>query len=177
MMMMMMMMIEVISLLKDFRFMIVYFELMCVAVQTMTATLWTGTNNGTVFIFTLNIPSGTRRSEEDVSCQLGKEIQLKHRAPVIAVAVIDGTNSPLPEAFEVEKGISKQPDPPHRVVICSEEQFKVSQQRVNWNSEYVKATSAAESLRTETVSDVLPPTPTAFHLLLFFLLIYLFIVS
>jgi len=96
-----------------------------ITVQMMTATLWTGTNNGTVFIFTLTIPSGTRRLEEDVSCQLGKEIQLKHRAPVIAVAVIDGTNSPLPEPYEVEKGSSKQPDPPHRVVICSEEQFKV----------------------------------------------------
>lgn len=119
------------SSMKDFVLKVVYFKLMCVAVQMMTATLWTGTNNGTVYIFTLTIPSGTRRSEEDVSCQLGKEIQLKHRAPVIAIAVIDGTNSPLPEPFEVEKGISKQPDPPHRVVICSEEQFKVSQHRVH----------------------------------------------
>jgi lethal(2) giant larvae protein len=93
----------------------------------MTATLWAGTNNGTVFIFTVTIPSGTRRTEEDVSCQLGKEIQLKHRAPVIAIAVIDGTNSPLPEPYEVEKGGVKQHDTsPHRVVICSEEQFKVN---------------------------------------------------
>ena len=122
--------------------------LICVSVQMMTATLWTGTNNGTVYIFTLTIPSGTRRSEEDVSCQLGKEIQLKHRAPVIAVAIVDGTNSPLPEPYEVEKGSSKQPDPPHRVVICSEEQFKVSQHRVHCSSGYIKATSAAESLRT-----------------------------
>ncbi|GFG32827.1 hypothetical protein Cfor_06328 [Coptotermes formosanus] len=96
-----------------------------ITVQMMTATLWAGTNNGTVFIFTLTIPLGTRRTEEDVSCQLGKEIQLKHRAPVIAVAVIDGTNSPLREPYEVEKGSSKQQDSPHRVVICSEEQFKI----------------------------------------------------
>ena len=120
-----------ISFLKDLGLKVIHFKLICVAVQMMTATLWTGTNNGTVFIFTLNIPSGTRRSEEDVSCQLGKEIQLKHRAPVIAVAVVDGTNSPLPEPYEVEKGSSKQQDLPHRVVICSEEQFKVSEYRVH----------------------------------------------
>jgi hypothetical protein len=165
--------VEVISSLEDLGLKIIYFKLVHVAVQMMTATLWTGTNNGTVFIFTLAIPSGTRRSEEDVTCQLGKEIQLKHRAPVIAVAVIDGTNSPLPEPFAVEKGSSKQQEPPHRVVICSEEQFKVSKHRVHCSSGYVKATSAADILRTETVSDILPPIPTAFHLLWFF--IYLFI--
>ncbi|PNF23205.1 Protein lethal(2) giant larvae [Cryptotermes secundus] len=96
-----------------------------ITVQMMTATMWAGTNNGTVFVFTVTIPSGARRTEEDVSCQLGKEIQLKHRAPVIGIAVIDGTNSPLPEPYVTEKGSSKQQDSPHRVVICSEEQFKI----------------------------------------------------
>lgn len=134
-----------VSSLKVLEVRLVYFKSICVAVQMMTATLWAGTNNGTVFIFTLTIPLGTRRTEEDVSCQLGKEIQLKHRAPVIAVAVIDGTNSPLREPYEVEKGSSKQQDSPHRVVICSEEQFKVSQHRVHRSSEYVKACSAAEA--------------------------------
>lgn len=96
----------------------------------MTATMWAGTNNGTVFVFTVTIPLGARRTEEDVSCQLGKEIQLKHRAPVIGIAVIDGTNSPLPEPYEMEKGSSKQQDSPHRVVICSEEQFKVNYENI-----------------------------------------------
>ncbi|XP_069685247.1 lethal(2) giant larvae protein homolog 1 isoform X2 [Periplaneta americana] len=96
-----------------------------ISVQAMTATLWAGTNNGTVFIFTVAIPSGSRRTEEDVTCQLAKEIQLKHRAPVIAIAVMDGTNSPLLEPFEIEKGGTKQDISPHRVVICSEEQFKI----------------------------------------------------
>jgi hypothetical protein len=139
---------------------LIYFKWECVAVQMMTATLWAGTNNGTVFIFTLAIPSGTRRTEEDVSCQLGKEIQLKHRAPVIAIAVIDGTNSPLPEPFEVEKGSSKQQDSPHRVVICSEEQFKVSQHSV------IEAFSAADVRELRLfIRWFGPPPPSAFNLL------------
>ncbi|XP_068084416.1 lethal(2) giant larvae protein homolog 1 [Anabrus simplex] len=98
-----------------------------ISVQNMSPTFWAGTNNGTVFVFTITIPSGQRRLEEDVSSQLGKEIQLKHRAPVIAIAVLDGANVPLPEPFEVTKGVRKPPDTssPHRVVICSEEQFKI----------------------------------------------------
>ena len=99
----------------------------CISVHTMSNSFWAGSNNGTVYVFTVAVPTGNRRSEEDVKCQLGKEIQLKHRAPVIAISVLDGASCPLPEPFEVEKAGVKQPDTssPHRVVICSEEQFKV----------------------------------------------------
>lgn len=45
------------------------------AVQTTTPTLWVGTNAGTVYVFTINIPGGERRSKEDVGCQIAKEIQ------------------------------------------------------------------------------------------------------
>lgn len=78
-------------------------------------------------MFTLAIPAGVRRTEEDVNCTLGKEIQLKHRAPVIAITILDGSSVPLPEPFEAEKGVSPGPDmaSPHRVVIASEEQFKI----------------------------------------------------
>ncbi|GBL82451.1 Lethal(2) giant larvae 1 [Araneus ventricosus] len=57
----------------------------------------------------------------------GKEIQLKHRAPVIAIEILDGSGHPLPEPFEVENNRAKSPDLSgnHRVIICSEEQFKV----------------------------------------------------
>ncbi|XP_058798890.1 lethal(2) giant larvae protein homolog 1 isoform X2 [Phymastichus coffea] len=98
-----------------------------ISMQNTTPTLWAGTNNGTVYVFTLAIPAGVRRTEEDVSCTLGKEIQLKHRAPVIAITILDGSNVPLPEPFEAEKGICPGPDmaSPHRVVIASEEQFKI----------------------------------------------------
>lgn len=97
------------------------------AVQNTTPTLWAGTNNGTVYVFTLAIPAGARRSEEDVNCTLGKEIQLKHRAPVIAITILDGSSVPLPEPYESEKGVAPGPDmtSPHRVVIASEEQFKI----------------------------------------------------
>ncbi|KAK2584775.1 hypothetical protein KPH14_007097 [Odynerus spinipes] len=98
-----------------------------ISMQNTTPTLWAGTNNGTVYVFTLAIPAGVRRMEEDVNCTLGKEIQLKHRAPVIAITILDGSNVPLPEPFEAEKGVSPGPDmaSPHRVVIASEEQFKI----------------------------------------------------
>ncbi|XP_008203812.1 lethal(2) giant larvae protein homolog 1 isoform X3 [Nasonia vitripennis] len=98
-----------------------------ISMQNTTPTLWAGTNNGTVYVFTLAIPAGVRRTEEDVNCTLGKEIQLKHRAPVIAITILDGSNIPLPEPFEAERGVCPGPDmaSPHRVVIASEEQFKI----------------------------------------------------
>lgn len=52
---------------------------------------------------------------------------MKHRAPVINMAVVDSQWHPLPGAFEVEHERAKAPDMAggHHVVICSEEQFKV----------------------------------------------------
>ncbi|KAJ8934155.1 hypothetical protein NQ318_012851, partial [Aromia moschata] len=90
-------------------------------------TLWAGTNNGTVYAFTITVPSASKRETDDVACHLAKEIQLKHRAPVIAIAVLDGSNKPLPEPLEVEKGVAPLPDTTqaHRVIIASEEQFKI----------------------------------------------------
>ncbi|XP_072932199.1 lethal(2) giant larvae protein homolog 1 isoform X2 [Epargyreus clarus] len=94
--------------------------------QNSTPTLWAGTNNGTVYAFTLNVPNTNKRKEEAVTCQLAKEIQLKHRAPVIGITVLDGASVPLPDPLEVERGVSPLPEPgTHRVVITSEEQFKV----------------------------------------------------
>ncbi|KAL4709933.1 hypothetical protein ACJJTC_003896 [Scirpophaga incertulas] len=59
--------------------------------QTTTPTLWAGTNNGTVFAFTIHVPSANKRKEEPV-----------------------------------ERGVSPLPEPgTQRVVIASEEQFKV----------------------------------------------------
>ncbi|KAG8310203.1 Lethal(2) giant larvae protein 1 [Homalodisca vitripennis] len=48
-----------------------------------------------------------------------KEIQLKHRAPVITVSVVDG------ECNEVETRQTTDCPPPHRVIITSEEQIKI----------------------------------------------------
>ncbi|XP_050561055.1 lethal(2) giant larvae protein isoform X4 [Spodoptera frugiperda] len=94
--------------------------------QNSTPTLWAGTNNGTVYAFTISVPSTNKRKDEPVTCQLAKEIQLKHRAPVIGITVLDGAAVPLPDPLEVERGVSPLPEGgPHRVLITSEEQFKV----------------------------------------------------
>ncbi|XP_013199710.1 lethal(2) giant larvae protein homolog 1 isoform X2 [Amyelois transitella] len=97
-----------------------------IGAQSSTPTLWAGTNNGTVYAFTLHVPNTNKRKEEPVTCHLAKEIQLKHRAPVIAITVLDGASVPLPDPLEVERGVSALPEPgTHRVLITSEEQFKV----------------------------------------------------
>ncbi|XP_055699794.1 lethal(2) giant larvae protein [Phlebotomus papatasi] len=85
-------------------------------------TLWSATNSSCVSVFVLHLPP---KSDEElppeqrkmVTAQLAKEIQLKHRAPVVGIAVVDHNGVPLdfPGA-----GMA-----PHRVLIASEEQFKV----------------------------------------------------
>lgn len=59
-------------------------------------------------------------------CQ-GKEIHLKHRAPVLSICVIDRNAAPLPSTLEVNNERAKAADMTgsHQVVIVSEEQFKV----------------------------------------------------
>ena len=42
-----------------------------VSVQHTTATMWAGTNNGTVYVFTLSVPQGAKRKDDSVHCQLG----------------------------------------------------------------------------------------------------------
>ncbi|XP_061377148.1 lethal(2) giant larvae protein homolog 1 isoform X1 [Danaus plexippus] len=97
-----------------------------VSTQNSTPTLWAGTNNGTVYAFTIHVPNTNKRKEEPVTCQLAKEIQLKHRAPVIGITVLDGASVPLPDPLEVERGVAPLPEAgPQRVLITSEEQFKV----------------------------------------------------
>lgn len=93
----------------------------------MSATLWAGTNSGAIFVFTIAIPPSEKRSEIPLSVQIGKEIHLKHGAPVISICVLDGANRPFPEPMAVKKEAAPAPNPnmPHRVLICSEEQFKV----------------------------------------------------
>lgn len=47
-----------------------------ISVQNTTSTMWAGTNNGTVYVFTLSIPQGAKRKDDGVQCQLGKFIFL-----------------------------------------------------------------------------------------------------
>ncbi|XP_041364790.1 lethal(2) giant larvae protein homolog 1-like isoform X2 [Gigantopelta aegis] len=87
--------------------------------------LWAGTNGGHVYIYNLTVPSDNRSTQE-VTCTLAKEIKLKHRAPVISLAITDGRARVLPDALEVQHERAKAPDMsgPHHVIIISEEQLK-----------------------------------------------------
>lgn len=95
-------------------------------------TMWAGTNSGSVFAYALEVPTaaaGTeKRPEPAVEAVLGKEVQLMHRAPVVAIAVLDGRGRPLPEPYEASRDLAQAPDMQggHAVLIASEEQFKVS---------------------------------------------------
>lgn len=105
----------------------------CFVVNITSPTLWSATNASTVSVFLLHLPptqsAATAVSPTGaetvpppprrVSAQLAKEIQLKHRAPVIGIAVIDSTGCP------VEQLGGGNGTPPHRVLIASEEQFKI----------------------------------------------------
>ncbi|XP_051023541.1 lethal(2) giant larvae protein homolog 1 [Acomys russatus] len=94
-------------------------------------TMWAGTNSGSVFAYALEVPAATaggeKRPEQAVEAVLGKEVQLMHRAPVVAIAVLDGRGRPLPEPYEASRDLAQAPDMQggHAVLIASEEQFKV----------------------------------------------------
>ncbi|XP_050540876.1 lethal(2) giant larvae protein isoform X2 [Daktulosphaira vitifoliae] len=97
-----------------------------VTASHITPTIWAGTNNGSVYIFTISIPPNDKRKERRVTSQLGKEIQLKHRAPVIGITVVDSENRSVTELLE-NYSSTKPLDicGPHKVIITSEEQFKI----------------------------------------------------
>ncbi|XP_006875593.1 PREDICTED: lethal(2) giant larvae protein homolog 1 [Chrysochloris asiatica] len=96
-------------------------------------TLWAGTNSGSVFAYALEVPTAAATTgsekwpERVVEAVLGKEVQLMHRAPVVAIAVLDGHGRPLPEPYEASRDLAQAPDMQggHAVLIASEEQFKV----------------------------------------------------
>ncbi|XP_068141738.1 lethal(2) giant larvae protein isoform X1 [Drosophila tropicalis] len=103
-------------------------------VNITSPTLWSATNSSTVSVFLLHLPpaqtaatavppaSGnvTPQAPRRISAQLAKEIQLKHRAPVVGISIFDQTGCPVEQLNAGENG-----SPPHRVLIASEEQFKV----------------------------------------------------
>lgn len=65
-----------------------------------------------------------KRKEEKVTALLGKEIQLKHRAPVLTIQVLDGTCQPVTSNPSAASPAAS-PDNLHKVLIASEEQFKM----------------------------------------------------
>lgn len=71
-----------------------------------------------------------KSSPVNLTCLLTKEIQLKHHAPVIFIQIIDSAGNPvLEKPVEEESKAGEQPVASGsrlvRVLICSEEQFKL----------------------------------------------------
>lgn len=97
-----------------------------ISATTQLPTLWAGTNNGAIYVFTVKLPAPEKRNEVAVGCALGKEIQLRHRAPVVSIVVVDSLGVPVLVEGYSKTGTTTAAQPGnHRVVISSEEQFKV----------------------------------------------------
>ena len=69
---------------------------------------------------------GDKRKTNPVQAQLAKEIQLKHRAPVVSINIIDANCASLGDPNGASNSLANESSGPHRVVISSEEQFKVN---------------------------------------------------
>lgn len=67
-----------------------------ILVHATIPTLWSGTNASLVSIFVLHIPPTTGTTPDEapkpIIGQLAKEIQIKHRAPVISIALFDAVS-------------------------------------------------------------------------------------
>ncbi|XP_065560040.1 lethal(2) giant larvae protein-like isoform X2 [Artemia franciscana] len=96
-----------------------------VSADNPSPTLWAGTNSGAVYIFTLDIPKEDKRNQSSVVATLAKEIQLRHRAPVISLSVVDGSYGAVREKGDTGASAPTEVSIPHRLVICSEEQIKI----------------------------------------------------
>jgi len=79
-----------------------------------------------------------------------KEIQLKHRAPVLGIGIVDGTNIPLNEVTERSSEICG----PHKVIIASEEQFKVSRRPETRACRYSHHSFAGKPLSSPSVTKL-----------------------
>lgn len=68
--------------------------------------MWSGTNSSCVSIFILHIPQPNPTSEEaprPIMGQLAKEIQIKHKAPVVAISLFDAVRFTLLENLNFKK--------------------------------------------------------------------------
>jgi lethal(2) giant larvae protein len=70
-----------------------------------TPSMWVGTNAGQIFVYNITL-AGEEDKEEGFKAEMGKEIKLRHKAPVVAIFVVDKEGLPLlgDLAEEDEKG-------------------------------------------------------------------------
>lgn len=94
-----------------------YFCSSVIVNNTLYPTFWVGTNSGTVFIYIL---TSDKNASSGTCWQLAKEVQLKHKAPIIFIRLLDSNGAPVFEnnSEQVRSSLN-------RVLICSEEQFKL----------------------------------------------------
>ena len=115
----------------------------CTFIENTTSTsptLWVGTNSGLILVLSLAIPELFEdRQSDGILAVLAKEIQLQHKAPVVGIEVLDAKGSNLTSNSEVscqsllaynvlyDQTMLQQTigSVPHKVLICSEEQFKL----------------------------------------------------
>lgn len=53
--------------------------------------MWVGTNAGQIFVFNVTVSS----DEDGLKAELGKEIKLRHKAPVVNIFVVDKDGLPI----------------------------------------------------------------------------------
>ncbi|XP_012555599.1 lethal(2) giant larvae protein homolog 1 isoform X1 [Hydra vulgaris] len=92
-----------------------------------TLTLWAGTNAGYIYVYSITVPEKSQRTQTSIKAEVGKELKLKHHAPVMNIFVIDKNGVPLLSSAESDAGRKAPIDMSggHSVVISSEEQLKV----------------------------------------------------
>lgn len=89
-----------------------------------------GTNGGVIYIHILT--TTTNKEDEsaavvaETTCQLAKEIRLKHRAPVLGLTVVDGRGFALDNHPPISASTMPITEHGHRLIVVSEEQLKVN---------------------------------------------------
>ncbi|CAF0865530.1 unnamed protein product [Rotaria sordida] len=115
------------------------------SLHDQTRSLWAGTNNGHVYVYSIigfesqSINRTTITTDQTSTCSLAKEIRLKHKAPILSIIVLDNLNQSIGQGSNipsVDSAYSTSDNPnsitmnsdivtAHKVLICSEEQFKI----------------------------------------------------
>lgn len=56
--------------------------------------MWVGTNAGQIFVYNITLPEEENK-EEGLKAEMGKEIKLRHKAPVVNIFVVDKDGLPI----------------------------------------------------------------------------------